>query len=87
MTADLLTQYQPGAPSSDVHRYDLPDETFRITLGDVPETSKPPAVSSYDPLRDESTAARLVSRAGSTAVFEIAATDYPRLLRLDYSAG
>jgi hypothetical protein len=87
MTSDLLTLYEPGAPSSDIHRFDLPDERFRITLGGLPETSAPPAVSAYDPLRDEATPARLVSRAGSTAEFEIAATDSPRLLRVSYAAG
>lgn len=85
MTRDLLTLYEPGAPTGDVDRFDLPNETFKITLGNLPETSAPPSVSAYDPLRDEVTPARLVSRTGSTAIFEIAATDYPRLLTLQYS--
>lgn len=85
MTRDLLTLYEPNAPGSDLARFDLPDETFRITLGDLPETAAVPAVSAYDPLRNESTPARMLSRSGSTAVFEIAATDYPRLLTIDYS--
>jgi hypothetical protein len=84
MTRDMLTLYRPGAPSTDVTRFDLPDEAFRITLGELPETASPPAVSAYDPLRDESTPARLVSRSGSTAIFEFAATDYPRLLTIEY---
>lgn len=85
MTRDLLTLYEPQAVSSDVTRFDLPDENFRITLGNLPETTTPPAVSAYDPLRDASTPARIVSREGSTAVFELAATDYPRLLSIDYT--
>ena len=60
MTLDLLTLYEPEQPSSDIHRFDLPDETFRITLGNLPETSEPPTVSAYDPLRNESTPARLL---------------------------
>jgi hypothetical protein len=85
MTRDLLTLYQPGASPNDIGRFDLPDENFRITLGNLPETGSPPSVSAYDPLRDRSTPARLLSREGSSAVFEVAATDYPRLLSVDYA--
>jgi hypothetical protein len=84
MTRDLLTLYQPAAPASDVDRFDLPDEAFQITLGNLPETAEPPLVSAYDPLHDESTPARLVSRAGASVVFEFAATDYPRILTVEY---
>jgi hypothetical protein len=85
MTRDLLTLYRPEAPATDTARFDLPDETFHITLGNLPETSAPPTVSAYDPLRDETTPAQLRSRAGASAVFEIAATDYPRILTIDFA--
>jgi hypothetical protein len=84
MTRDLLTLYEPSQPASDIERYDLPNETFRVTLGNLPEGGAPPTVSEYDPLRDESVPARLVSREGSGATFEVAATDYPRLLTLQF---
>jgi hypothetical protein len=84
MTRDLLTDYEPNAPQSDVTRFDLPDESFRVTLGNLPEGGAAPAVAAYDPLRDASTPARLVSREGATATFEIAATDYPRILTLQF---
>lgn len=84
MTRDLLTLYEPGQPAGDVDRFDLPEETFRVTLGNLPEGGEPPAVSAYDPLREQSTPARLLSRSGDTADFEVAATDYPRLLRIEY---
>ncbi len=84
MTRDLLTLYQPGASPSDPTRFDLPDENFRITLSNLPVSSSPPSVSAFDPLRNRATPARLVSREGDTAVFELAATDYPRLLSVDY---
>jgi hypothetical protein len=85
MTRDLLTLYEPNAPSTDVRRFDLPDETFHITLGNLPTTSTPPTVSAYDPLRNTSTPVRLIARRGSTATFEVAATDYPRLLTIEYA--
>jgi hypothetical protein len=79
MTPNLTT-----VRSSSANRFDLPDENFRITLGGLPETKSPPRVSAYDPLRDEATSARLVSREGDRAIFEFAATNYPRLLTLDF---
>jgi hypothetical protein len=85
MTSDMLTLYEPSASPTNINRFDLPDETFRITLGNLPETAGPPAVSAYDPLRNQATPAHLVSRVGTTAVFELAATDYPRLLSIDYT--
>ena len=84
MTRDLLTLYEPNAPSTDIHRFDLPNETFRITLGNLPETTTPPTISAYDPLNNENTPAHLITRNGNTATIEIAATDYPRLLTIDY---
>ncbi len=84
MTRDLLTLYEPGQPASDVNRFDLPAENFRITLANLPESSEPPEVSAYDPLRHSATPARLLSRHGESAEFEIAATDYPRLLTLQF---
>jgi hypothetical protein len=84
MTRDLLTLYEPGAPTSDIHRFDLPNETFRITLGNLPETTTPPTITAYDPLRNETTPAKLVTQTGHTATIEIAATDYPRILTIEY---
>jgi hypothetical protein len=82
MTPNLTTVY--GEPGS---RFDLPDERFRITLANLPSQAQPPAVAAYDPVRDSETPARLVSRRGGEAVFEVAATNYPRLLTIDYTGG
>ncbi len=84
MTRDLLTLYQPEAPTSDIHRFDLPNETFRITLGNLPETATPPTIAAYDPLRNETTPAKLITQTSHTATIEIAATDYPRMLTIEY---
>jgi hypothetical protein len=84
MTPNLTTVYDNGAPESSVTRFDLPNESFRITLGNLPEATEPPTVSGYDPIRNKSTPARLVSRQDNRAVFEFAATDYPRLLTINY---
>jgi hypothetical protein len=82
MTPNLTTVH-----SDSVNRFDLPDENFRITLGNLPEGASPPSVEAYDPMRDDRTPARLVSRQDDRAVFEVAATNYPRLLTIDYAGG
>ncbi len=79
MTPNLTTVYSDSA-----HRFDLPDQNFRITLGNLPAAAQPPTVAAYDPIRDSETPARLVSTQGDRAVFEVAATNYPRLLMIDY---
>jgi hypothetical protein len=84
MTPNLTTVSDINGPESSPTRFDLPGENFRITLGNLPETAEPPVVSAYDPMRGEDTPARFVSRKGDRAVFEISATDYPRLLTIDY---
>jgi hypothetical protein len=84
MTRNLLTLYEPEAPTSDIHRFDLPNETFRITLGNLPESATPPTIAAYDPLRNETTPAKLIAQSGHTATIEIAATDYPRILTIEY---
>ncbi|HEY4896465.1 MAG TPA: hypothetical protein VII01_10280 [Solirubrobacteraceae bacterium] len=86
MTRDLLTLYDPGASPSEPTRFDLPAENFRITLSNLPEGGVP-AVSATDPLTGKATPARLISSEGSSGVFEVAATDYPRLLSVDYTQG
>ena len=84
MTRDMLTLYRPGETADHDTRFDLPDERFRITLTHLPESGASPSVAAFDPLQDRPAPARLISRHGGTAEFEIAATDYPRLLTIQY---
>ena len=85
MTPNLTTVYNSSEPESATNRFQMPNENFRITLGNLPETATPPTVGAYDPIHNESTPARFVSRQGNKAVFELAATDYPRILTIDYT--
>ncbi len=84
MSENLTTIVKPSEPESSIYRFDLPSENFRITLGNLPETTEPPTVSAYDPIRNEATPARFITRKGSDATFEIAAADYPRILTIEY---
>jgi hypothetical protein len=85
MTRNLLTLYQPGAPQTDITRFDLPNETFHITLTNLPPTTTPPTITAYDPLRNTTTPTQLTNWNHGTATIEIAATDYPRILTIDWS--
>ena len=84
MTLNLLTLYEPTAPTNDIHRFDLPHETFHITLTNLPPTTTPPTITAYDPLRNETTPTHLTTYTPGTATIEIAATDYPRILTIQY---
>ncbi len=84
MTRNLEKVYRPRLPTTDEKRYDLPPEAFRIRLGNVPDSRRPPSVVAYDPLLDRPTRARLVSREGHEIVLEAPLTDYPRLLTVDF---
>ena len=82
MTRDLLTNYQPSAPSSDLQRYDLPSESFRLTFSNLP--SGTPRLSSYDPITGATSQAKIVEQTARSTTIEVAATDYPRLLQIEY---
>ncbi len=85
MSENLTTLFDTGEPNG-IDSFDLPNENFRITLSNLPETTNPPAVSAYDPIRNETTPARFITRKGNEAIFEIAATDYPRILTIEYTS-
>ncbi len=85
MTRDLLTLYEPNQPTTDTKRFDLPNETFHITLTGLPNTTNPPTITLYDPITNQNTPTQLTSQNGTTATIQIQATDYPRLLTLNYA--
>jgi hypothetical protein len=80
MTRDLLHAYRPGLPASNPERYDLPPETFRLTIAGVSGLGS--SVSASDPLTGRSTPVRVVSRTADRLVVDVAVTDSPRLLVL-----
>ena len=81
MTRDLLTLYEPGQPAERRHAASTcRTRTSASSSATCRKATADPTVSAYDPLSNESTPARLLSREGNSAEFEIAATDYPRML-------
>jgi hypothetical protein len=80
MTRDMAKLYNPSAPTTDVTRYDLPPEAYRLTIAGVDAAAL--QASATDPLTGQSAPVTVVSRSGSTAVVQLNLTDYPRLLVL-----
>jgi hypothetical protein len=81
MTRDMSKVRRPDAPASDAARYDLPPETYRLTVGGL-NTGRLTARAT-DPLTGASVPVTIVSRSGDTAVLEVELTDSPRLLVLE----
>jgi hypothetical protein len=80
MTRDLLRAYRPGLGRGDPRRYDLPPESFRLTIGGVAGLGA--TVRATDPLSGKDVPVRVVSRGRGRLVVELALTDSPRLLVL-----
>jgi hypothetical protein len=82
MTRNLGYLYKPEAPATDVTRFDLPDERYRLTLRGMRNIAgvRP---TLYDPLTDQTAPVRVVSTTGNdTLTLELSLTDSPRLLLL-----
>jgi hypothetical protein len=81
MTSNLAKNYKPAAPSTDPTRYDMPPETYRLTIGGTggPGTT----VSASDPLTGKAVPVKVVSSEPGRLVVELPVTDSPRLLKID----
>lgn len=80
MTRNMGTLYKPSAPATDLTRYDLPPETYRLTVGGL-HTANLTATAS-DPLTGASVPVQVTATSSTTAVLEIPLTQYPRLITL-----
>jgi hypothetical protein len=80
MTRDVSKLYNTTAPAGTPGRYDMPPETFRLTIGNVNPTTA--AVSMSDPLTGANVPVSIVARASDTITVELTATDSPRMLRI-----
>lgn len=78
MTRNLATLYNQSAPSTDPTRFDLPPETYRLTVGGLNTANL--SVTATDPLTGSSVPVQATPTSATTAVLEVPLTDYPRLL-------
>ena len=81
MTRDLATLYQPLAPASDLARYDLPPQEYRLTIAGLEDEHL--RASATDPLTGTSVPVQILSRSAEGVVVEVPLTDSPRLLVLE----
>jgi hypothetical protein len=82
MTRDLAHLYDPAAPATDVTRWDLPPETFRLTLAGLDPNVR---LSAQDPLTGQAVPVTVVARAAGQVTVELALTDSPRVILADDS--
>lgn len=80
MTRNLALVYKKEAPAEDLTRYDMPPETFRLTLGHL--SGKGAKVSLYDPLDGKDCPVKIVRADARELTVELGLTDSPRLLIL-----
>ena len=82
MTRDLATLHKPHAPRSDLTRWDLPEATYRLTLGGLDRDAH---LSATDPLTGRPVPVTVVSRDDRQLVVELALSDSPRVILADES--
>jgi hypothetical protein len=80
MTRNIATLYNSSAPTTDVTRFDMPPQTYRLTVGGLNTAQL--TVTAADPLTGSSVPVTVTPTSASTAVLEVPLTDYPRLLVL-----
>jgi hypothetical protein len=83
MTRDMGKVLNSSVASSSPARYDLPAETYRLTVGGVNTATL--KVSATDPDTGTSVAAKVVAASNGQATIEVPLTDSPRLLVLQDS--
>ncbi len=81
-TRNIAKLYRPTAPASDPTRYDLPESSYRLTIGGL-RSSGEIRVGATDPLSSQTVPVRIVSREADRVVVELPLTDSPRLLTID----
>jgi hypothetical protein len=81
MTRNIAELYDAGAPATDLARYDLPPELYRLRIGGVDGAKA--TVAAYDPLWNQVVRVAVVGRTATTVTIQVPLTDSPRILRID----
>jgi hypothetical protein len=80
MTRDMAHLYRPGAPSTDVTRFDMPDERYQLSIGGIDGSLA--RVRLFDPLWDRWVPLRTTSVDSGSLTIDVPLTDSPRLLQI-----
>ncbi len=81
MTRNMLQRYKQNAPNTDITRFDMPKETFRLNIGNVVGSNA--KVSLYDPLTGQEAGVHVINAGSSTIDLEAELTDSPRVLVIE----
>jgi hypothetical protein len=80
MTRNMDTLYNPSAPSTDVTRFDLPPQTYRLSVGGLNTASL--TVTATDPMTGSSVPVTVTPTSSTTADLQLPLSDYPRLITI-----
>ena len=80
-TRNVVHAWNPSREPLDPWRYAMPDQTFRLTLGNV--RGQGAKVTAYDPIADRTVRVRVTSATPTTVTVVLPTVDYPRLLLIE----
>jgi hypothetical protein len=83
VTRNMVQDRTPSLNPLDPGRYDMPEQTFDLTLGNFRGTGA--KVSAWDPLTDKSVAVTVLSSSQNTLKVRLLTVDYPRFLVVEES--
>ena len=81
MTRSLGQLYHPSAPVTDITRFDLPPERYRLTIKGIRGPNA--RVSLLDPMTGQSSPAQVVGVSYNLLTVDVLLTDSPRLLTIE----
>ncbi len=81
MTRNMIQRYKADAPSTDISRFDMPDEKFRLDIGNIIGTDA--KVTLYDPMSDKLSPVAVIKSGTKNIEIEASLSDSPRLLIIE----
>lgn len=83
VTHNMVQAWNPARPPLDPARYDMPEQTFDLTLQNLRGTGA--KVSAWDPMSDQKVPVEVLASEGNTLEVRLPTLDYPRFLLVEES--
>jgi hypothetical protein len=80
VTRNMIQEWQTNYGNLDPRRYNMPEQTFDLTLQNIRGTQA--RIKVYDPIQHKTTIPTIVASTASSITLRVLATDYPRLILL-----
>lgn len=84
VTRDLTHVWDSSKDKLDPARYDMPDQTYEITLSNVNGAGA--SVTVYDPISNDRKKAEIVAATSGSITIRVSAADYPRFIDVQEAA-